>query len=123
MQWGTIWDTIDYTVSGALGNWIDSPIGLNADGIDNEMSLSHLINCGVGSCFDPDAEQLHVDGNKSLIYSMLNYSLKPEKTAFTTKGRVATSTTAEPSPGRPIAPRCLPASPNSRLNGTSPPSA
>ncbi|MDP9067025.1 MAG: hypothetical protein M3N53_01590 [Actinomycetota bacterium] len=88
VQWGTIWDTIDYTVTGALGNWIDSPIGLNADGIDNEMSLSHLINCGVGSCFDPDAEQLHVDGNKSLIYSMLNYSLKPENTAFHTKGRV-----------------------------------
>lgn len=88
VQWGTIWDTIDYTVTGALGNWIDSPIGLNADGIDNEMSASHLSNCGIGSCFDPDVEQLHVDGNKSLVYSMINYSLKPEKTAFRTKGRV-----------------------------------
>lgn len=88
VQWGTIWDTIDYTVTGALGNWIDSPIGLNADGIDNEMSLSHLSNCGVGSCFDPDFEQLHVDGNKSLVYSMINYSLKPEKKRFGVKGRV-----------------------------------
>lgn len=88
VQWGTIWDTIDYTVTGALGNWIDSPIGLNADGIDNEMSLSHLSNCGIGSCFDPDVEQLHVDGNKSLIYSMINYSLKPENTKFRTRGRV-----------------------------------
>ncbi len=88
VQWGTIWDTIDYTVTGALGNWIDSPIGLNADGIDNEMSLSHLSNCGIGSCFDPDVEQLHVDGNKSLIYSMLNFSLKPENNTFRTKGRV-----------------------------------
>ncbi len=88
VQWGTIWDTIDYTVTGALGNWIDSPIGLNADGIDNEMSMSHLINCGVGTCYIQDAEQLHVDGNKSLIYSMINYSLKPEKTTFDTTGRV-----------------------------------
>jgi hypothetical protein len=88
VQWGTIWDTIAYTVTGALGNWIDSPIGLNADGIDNEMSLSHLSNCGVGSCFDPDLEQLHVDGNKSLVYSMINYSLKPEKKRFSVKGRV-----------------------------------
>jgi Zinc carboxypeptidase len=88
VQWGTIWDTIAYTVTGALGNWIDSPIGLNADGIDNEMSLSHLSNCGIGSCFDPDVEQLHVDGNKSLVYSMINYSLKPEGTSFRTKGRV-----------------------------------
>jgi len=89
VQWGTIWDTIDYTVTGALGNWIDSPMGLNGDGIDNEMSFSHLSNCGVGSCFEPDIEQLHVDGNKSLIYSMLNYTLKPEDTTFETRGRVA----------------------------------
>ena len=88
VQWGTIWDTIDYTVTGALGNWIDSPIGLNADGIDNEMSLSHLSNCGIGSCFDPDFEQLHVDGNKSLVYSMINYSLKPERKRFGVRGRV-----------------------------------
>jgi hypothetical protein len=88
VQWGTVWDTIAYTVTGAFGDWIDSPIGLNADGLDNEMSISHVGNCGVGSCFDPDIEQAHVDGNKSLIYSMLNYSLKKEDTAFRTKGRV-----------------------------------
>ena len=88
VQYGTIWDTIAYTVTGALGNWIDSPIGLNADGIDNEMSLSHIGNCGTGSCWIPDVEQLHVDGNKSLIYAMINYSLKPENRQFRTKGRV-----------------------------------
>ncbi|HEX2295567.1 MAG TPA: M14 family zinc carboxypeptidase [Actinomycetota bacterium] len=88
VQWGTIWDTIDYTVTGAFGNWIDSPMGLNGDGIDNEMAFSHLSNCGVGSCFDQDIEQLHVDGNKSLIYSMINYSLKREDQTFETKGRV-----------------------------------
>lgn len=89
VQWGTVWDTIDYTITGGLGDWIDSPIGLNADGIDNEMSLSHLSNCGVGTCFNQDVEQLHVDGNKSLIYSMINYTLKPESTAFKTRGKVA----------------------------------
>ncbi len=89
VQWGTIWDSIAYTVTGALGNWIDSPIGLNADGIDNEMSLSHVSNCGVGTCYDPDVEQLHVDGNKSLVYSMINYTLLPENNKFRTKGRVA----------------------------------
>ena len=88
VQWGTVWDTIDYTVTGAFGNWIDSPIGLNADGLDNEMSLSHVGNCGTGSCFERQVEQLHVDGNKSLIYSMINYSLKPENNRFGVKGRV-----------------------------------
>ena len=89
VQWGTIWDTIDYTVSGAMGDWMDSPIGLDADAIDNEMSLSHVANCGVGTCYIPDAEQLHVDGNKSLIYAMMHYSLEPEDTTFGYNGRAA----------------------------------
>jgi hypothetical protein len=88
VQWGTVWDTIDYTTTGALGDWIDSPLGLGADGIDNEMSLSHISNCGVGSCYLVDAEQLHVDGNKSLVYSMVNYGLLPEDTSFAVPGKV-----------------------------------
>ena len=88
VQWGTIWDTINYTVTGAFGDWIDSPLGLGADGIDNEMSLSHISNCGTGTCFLKDIEQLHIDGNKSLIYAMLNFSLLPEDTSFNASGRV-----------------------------------
>jgi putative cell wall-binding protein len=82
VQYGTIWDTIAYTVTGAVGDWIDSPIGLGADGIDNEMSLSHLSNCGTGTCYVPEFEQLHVDGNKSLIYGMLNFNLQPPPVSF-----------------------------------------
>ena len=82
VQWGTVWDTIAYTTTGAVGDWMDSPIGLGADGVDNEMSMSHLSNCGVGSCFLPEIEQLHVDGNKSLIYALVQYTLEPEDTGF-----------------------------------------
>jgi Zinc carboxypeptidase len=88
VQWGTVWDTIDYTITGGIGDWINNPIGLNADGIDNEMSMSHLSTCGVGTCYIPEAEQLHVDGNKSLVYSMINYTLKKENTRFETQGRI-----------------------------------
>ncbi|MGH2455433.1 MAG: CARDB domain-containing protein [Candidatus Limnocylindria bacterium] len=89
VQWGTVWDTIQYTTTGSFGDWINSPLGLNGDGIDNEMSLSHLSNCGAGSCYLPDPEQLHVDGNKSLIYSMVNFTLLPEETDFRVPGSVA----------------------------------
>ncbi|MDX1659806.1 MAG: M14 family zinc carboxypeptidase [Nitriliruptorales bacterium] len=82
VQWGTVWDTIAYTVTGALGDWMDSDMGLNADAIDNEMSLSHLGNCGTGTCYDQGVEQAHVDGNKSLIYGMIHFSLLPEDTGF-----------------------------------------
>lgn len=88
VQWGTVWDTINYTVTGSLGDWIDSPLGLGADGIDNEMSFSHIINCGTGSCYLADFEQLHVDGNKSLIYAMVNFTLLPEDDRFAAPGKV-----------------------------------
>src|SRR4051794_29500389 len=83
--WGSVYDTINYTTTGALGDWFDSSIGLGADGIDNEMSFSHLdknIN------FDPHTEQLHVDGNKALIYAHLAKILNPPpKGSFDVGGR------------------------------------
>jgi PKD repeat protein len=81
--WGTVYDTINYTTTGALGDWFDSTVGLNSDGIDNEMSFSHLdknVN------FDPHTEQLHVDGNKSLIYAHLAELLRPTEVPFDARG-------------------------------------
>ena len=72
--WGTVYDTINYTTTGALGDWFDSSIGLGADGIDNEMSFSHLDK---NIIFDPHTEQLHVDGNKALIYAHLAEMIAP----------------------------------------------
>src|SRR4051794_28662770 len=77
--WGSVYDTINYTTTGALGDWFDSSIGLGADGIDNEMSFSHLdknIN------FEPQTEQLHVDGNKALIYAHVGQMLDPSYDPF-----------------------------------------
>ncbi|MEA2167344.1 MAG: hypothetical protein QOF76_644, partial [Solirubrobacteraceae bacterium] len=83
--WGTVFDTINYTTTGALGDWFDSSIGLGADGIDNEMSFSHLdknIN------FEPQTEQLHVAGNKALIFAHLTEILQPTyDTTFDARGR------------------------------------
>jgi hypothetical protein len=68
-QWGTVIDTLGYQVTGAFGDWVENEeIGLGAVGIDNEMSLSHIAPNNV---FDPINEQMHVDGNKGLIYSQI----------------------------------------------------
>jgi hypothetical protein len=87
---GTVYDTINYTTTGTLGDWFDSTVGLNSDGIDNEMSFSHLDRNIV---FDPQGEQLHVDGNKALIYAHLVGILSPTPApvfdAPGTKGYVA----------------------------------
>ena len=72
--WGTVYDTINYTTAGTLGDWFDSTAGLNADGIDNEMSFSHIDK---NIIFDPHTEQMHVDGNKALIWSHVTAMLNP----------------------------------------------
>ncbi|HVE98980.1 MAG TPA: M14 family zinc carboxypeptidase [Mycobacteriales bacterium] len=87
VKWGTTWDTIGYTNTGSISNWFDADLGLGADAISNEMSLSHLSNCGTGNCFIPEVEQLHVDGNKSLIYGLVNFTLLPDDTTFRYAGR------------------------------------
>jgi hypothetical protein len=82
--WGTVYDTIEYTTTGTLGDWFDSKAGLNADGIDNEMAFSHIDRNIV---FDPHGEQLHVDGNKALIYAHLaNIINPPENPTFDAAG-------------------------------------
>ncbi|MGH2778656.1 MAG: hypothetical protein ACRDJB_08390, partial [Actinomycetota bacterium] len=85
-QWGTVWDTINYQVTGSFGDWMDSPLGLDAIGIDNEMALSHL---APNTLFDPDIEQLHVDGNKGLIYSQIASLLEERPVQFEPGGKVA----------------------------------
>ena len=85
-QWGTVWDTINYQVTGSFGDWMDSPLGLDAIGIDNEMALSHL---APNTVFDPDLEQLHIDGNKGLIYSQITALFQAEEPVFGTTGSVA----------------------------------
>ena len=81
--WGTVYDTINYTTTGTLGDWFDSTKGLGADGIDNEMSFSHLDKNIV---FDPHTEQLHVDGNKALIYAHIASLLDPPSGQFVAAG-------------------------------------
>jgi len=81
---GTVYDTIQYTVTGAIGDFFDSTIGLNADGVDNEMSYSHLVPDIV---FSDQIEQLHVDGNVGLIYAHLAELLGGRRFAFPARGR------------------------------------
>jgi hypothetical protein len=106
-NWGTVYDTINYTTTGALGDFMDSSIGLQADGIDNEMSYSHLDK---DIAFEPLIEQMHVDGNKGLIFAHLSQILDKSTFVFPARGRhgyvansriqrAASTTTAGAPPG------------------------
>jgi hypothetical protein len=78
-QWGTVVDTIGYQITGGLGDWFESPIGLGAVGIDNEMSLSHF---APNTAYEPGLEQAHIDGNKGLIYSQISSMLTEADSDF-----------------------------------------
>jgi len=76
-QWGTVIDTIGYQITGGIGDFFESEqIGLGAVGIDNEMSLSHI---APNTVFEPAVEQMHIDGNKGLIYSQLASTLSERR--------------------------------------------
>jgi hypothetical protein len=81
--WGSVYDTINYTTTGSLGDWFDSEIGLGADGIDNEMAFSHIDR---NIAFEPHGEQLHVAGNKAIIYSHIADMLRPPGAAYSVPG-------------------------------------
>ena len=86
-EWGTIYDTIGYTVTGALGFWMDdSRIGLGGVGINNEMALSNL---APNTAYEPALNQTHIDGNKGLIYSQIAALMfEDEEISFEPGGKV-----------------------------------
>jgi hypothetical protein len=108
-QWGTVWDTIDYQTTGSFGDWMASDLGLGATAVDNEMAYSHVLPNDV---FNPAIEQLHVDGNKGIIYAQLaalSHAAEPAAPVAASVGyapsvqrkvRVASATSAAPSPLR-----------------------
>ena len=87
-QWGTTIDTIGYTITGGIGDWFEQEVnGLGAVGIDNEMSLSHV---APNTVYEPALEQMHIDGNKGLIYSQISSMLteKRENLVYKPSGKV-----------------------------------
>jgi hypothetical protein len=111
-QWGTVWDTIAYTITGGLGDWMGSPLGMGAYvAIDNEMWVSHV---APNNAFEPDIEQAHIDGNKGLIYAQIEGAFRPSpvvigingsKIAYVDHGRrfrhAGSSTSTNPYAGYP----------------------
>jgi hypothetical protein len=83
--WGSVIDTLGYQITGGFGDWFDSPLGLDAVGIDNEMYASHI---APNNIFEPALEQTHIDGNKGLIYSQIAALLIEDDHVFHPDGKV-----------------------------------
>jgi hypothetical protein len=109
VQWGTVWDTIEYQITGGMGDWIDNPdVGLGGVGINNEMALSHL---APNNIFDPGIVQLQIEGNKSLIYSQVTALLGDDSASYEPGGKIAYIDDESRSPATASRPSWIPLPP------------
>jgi hypothetical protein len=60
-EYATIWDHLDYTVTGTWGGWAAADGGLGAD------SISYEVNCASFAPFNGAAQQVFVDNMRAII--------------------------------------------------------
>ena len=104
-DYSTIYDTIDYTVTGAFLDWMahPEPIGLDLTTLDFEMSFSWAVN---GNIYNPELVEMEVKGYRTAIRTITDFAVRNSDTPGTsdqfgtrteTAGdRVAYITTGEP---------------------------
>ncbi|WP_435317100.1 M14 family metallopeptidase [Haloarchaeobius sp. TZWSO28] len=83
-DYSTIWDTIDYTVSGAMGDWMAHPEelgGLGMTTMDFEMAFSHMVGANV---FHPELVDMQVTGYETAIRTIADYAVRNSDTPNTT---------------------------------------
>lgn len=85
-DWGTVWDTIGYTDSGFTSDWYAQDHGLNAAGVDFELSYNHVT-------FDnyyPGAAQrmndYHVEITRDIVRAFMDQAALDVQTSIDTKG-------------------------------------
>ena len=81
-----IWDTINYTVSGALLDWMSHPEelgGLGMTTLDFEMVYSHIIGANV---YDPELVRMQVVGYDTAIKTITEYVTRNTTATIETSG-------------------------------------
>jgi hypothetical protein len=81
-DYSTIYDTIDYTVTGAFLDWMahPEPIGLDLTTLDFEMSFSWAVN---GQYYDPELQSMKVKGYRTAIRTITAFAVRNSDTPTT----------------------------------------
>ncbi len=82
-DYSTIWDTIGYTVSGAMGDWMSHPEelgGLGMTTMDFEMAYSHMTGSNV---YDPALVDMQVTGYQTAVRTIAKYAVNNSDTPNT----------------------------------------
>lgn len=92
-DYATIYDTIDYTVSGAMLDWMSHPENLGGLGmttLDFEMSFSHLTG---GNVYNPELLDMEVRGYRTAIRTITKFAVENSDTPTTADQFSATTKT------------------------------
>lgn len=81
-DYATIYDTIDYTVSGAFLDWMahPEPVGLDLTTLDFEMSYNHIVG---GNVYNPELFRMEVDGYRTVIRTITAFAVRNSDTPHT----------------------------------------
>ena len=81
-DYATIYDTINYTVSGAFLDWMahPEPIGLDMTTLDFEMSFNHITG---GNVYNPELFEMEVTGYRAAIRTITQFAVDNSDTPTT----------------------------------------
>ena len=81
-DYATIYDTIDYTVSGAFLDWMShpEPIGLGLTTLDFEMSYNHITG---GNVYNPELFRIETDGYRVVMRTITAFAVNNTDTPNT----------------------------------------
>ena len=81
-DYSTIYDTIDYTLTGAFLDWMahPEPIGLDLTTLDFEMSFSWAVN---GNIYNPELVEMEVKGYRTAIRTITDFAERNSDTPNT----------------------------------------
>ena len=103
-DWGTVWDTIGYTDSGFTSDWYAQDSGLNAAGVDFELSYNHITFDNYYPGLAQRMNAYHVEAVREIVRAFMDEAnqdiqvsvdVKGTKTAFIDNPTVVTNA-AEP---------------------------
>lgn len=89
VRWGTVWETINYQVSGGSHDYFVSDAGLNAPSFSFEMSYNHVVcdaeYLGCGAAMN----HFHVEGVRMIVATFMEAALSETRVSLETNGHRA----------------------------------
>lgn len=85
-DWGTVWDTIGYTDSGFTSDWYAQDHGLNAAGVDFELSYNHITFDSYYPGLAARMNAYHVESVREIVRAFMDSANQDVQVSVDVKG-------------------------------------